>query len=342
MGTRPGGPDAPHQGARPPVQPRRAQIAVVGFGNAGRQHAAAIGVLVALRPAAVVETDPEAARRAVEAGLTVRPLPEVLADPAVAALAVCLPPGHRPPVLAAAIAAGKHLVVEKLPARSPAELREILDAAAGAGLFSTVMFQHRFALPGQLRVKAPERFADGIGHLLISRPRSDSHYREGWRAEPEAAVGGVSVHLGAHYIDLACQLLGEPVEVTALSRTEAVAGIDTELLGHVTFRSGARLTVTVTCRAAARFEQLTVLGRRDWVEVRAGATVGELDGRPLASAARPAGELRQDVYRELTEALRGGPAPDLSALARSTGVVAILDGLLGTPVGTTAPVAAPC
>ncbi|MEU2060329.1 Gfo/Idh/MocA family oxidoreductase [Streptomyces sp. NPDC013455] len=315
-------------------------ITVVGFGNAGRQHVAAVQALHGVRLAGVVETDPAAARRAREAGLPVRPLGEALADPGVDAVAVCLPPGGRPPVVADAVAAGKHLVVEKLPARSPAELDGILAAADRADLFSTVMFQHRFALPDQLRTKAPERFADAVGSLLISRPRSDDHYREGWRAEPEAAVGGVSVHLGAHYLDLACQLLGEPVAVTCLSRTDAAAGIDTELSGHIAFRSGARLTVTVTCRAAARFEQLTVLGRQDWVEVRAGATTGELDGRPLTAPARPAAELRQDVYRELAGALRGGPAPDLSRLDRSTGVVAVLDGLLHSRVGTTRRVAA--
>ncbi|MFF6807552.1 Gfo/Idh/MocA family oxidoreductase [Streptomyces sp. NPDC012616] len=315
-------------------------IAVVGFGNAGAQHVAAVQALPGVRLAAVVESDPAAARRAREAGLPVRPLSEALADPGTDAVAVCLPPGHRPAVLADAVAAGKHLIIEKLPARLPAELDEILAASARAELFSTVMFQHRFALPGPLRDEAPERFADAVGSLLISRPRSADHYREGWRAEPEAAVGGVSVHLGAHYLDLACQLLGEPVAITCLSRTDAVAGIDTELSGHIAFRSGARLTVTVTCRAAARFEQLTVLGRQDWVEVRAGATAGEVDGRPLAAPARPAAELRQDVYRELADALRGGPAPDLSRLDRSSGVVRILDGLLHSVVGANRQVAA--
>ncbi|MFH8337453.1 Gfo/Idh/MocA family protein [Streptomyces sp. AM6-12] len=314
-------------------------IAVIGFGNAGRQHVAAVQALPGVRLAAVVETDPAVARRARDEGLPVRPLPEVLADPAVDAVAVCLPPGHRPPVLADAVAAGRHLVVEKLPARSTGELAEILAASARAELFSTVMFQHRFALPEALRTKAPERFAEAVGNLLISRPRSAAHYREGWRAEPEAAVGGVSVHLGAHYLDLACQLLGEPVAVTCLSRTDVAAGIDTELCGHVAFRTGARLTVTVTCRAAARFEQLTVLGRQDWVEVRTGTTTGEVDGRPLAVPARPAAELRQDVYRELADALRGGQAPDLSRLDRSAGVVAVLDGLLHASVGATRRVA---
>lgn len=314
-------------------------VAVIGFGNAGRQHVAAVQALPGVRLGAVVETGSAAARRAREAGLPVRPWQEALADPAVDVVAVCLPPGHRPAVLADAVAAGKHLILEKLPARSPPELRGILDAAARAGLFSTVMFQHRFALPGELRGKTPERFVDAVGTLLISRPRSDAHYQEGWRAEPETAVGGVSVHLGAHYLDLACQLLGEPVDVTPLSRTDAAVGIETELCGHITFRSGAQLTVTITCRASARFEQLTLLGRHDWAEIRAGATAGELDGRALAAPARPAADLRQDVYRELADALRGGPAPDLSRLDRSTGVVAVLDGLLRTPAGTTVRVA---
>jgi UDP-N-acetyl-2-amino-2-deoxyglucuronate dehydrogenase len=315
-------------------------VAVIGFGNAGRQHVAAVQALPDLRLAAVVDTDSAAAGRAREAGLPVRPRPEVLADPAVDVVAVCLPPGHRPAVVADAVAAGKHLILEKLPARSPPELRGILDATASAGLLSTVMFQHRFALPEELRRRTPERFADAVATLLISRPRPDGHYRKGWRAEPEDAVGGVSVHLGAHYLDLACQLLGEPVDATPLSRTDAVVGIETELCGHITFRSGARLTVTMTCRSSARFEQLAVLGRRDWAEIRAGATAGELDGRALAAPARPAADLRQDVYRELADALRGGPAPDLSRLDRSTGVVSILDGLLGTHIGTTVRVAA--
>lgn len=308
-------------------------IAVVGFGNAGRQHVAAIGAVPGARLAAVVETDPRAARQATALGLPVRPLTAVLGDPSVSLVSLCLPPGYRPPIVAAVLAAGKHLLVEKLPARSAAELDETLIAVTGAGRVAGVMFQQRFALPEPLRAGGPERFAGAVGTLLVSRPRFDSHYREGWRAQPGIAAGGVTAHLGVHYLDLACQLLGEPATVTPLARIEAAEGIDVQLSGHVSYRCGAELAVTVTSRAAARHEQLTVLGERDRVEIRDGAVSGELDEYPVTSAARPAAELRIAVYTELVAAVRGGPPPDLTALSRSRGVMTVLDGLLTAPAG---------
>jgi predicted dehydrogenase len=306
-------------------------IAVVGFGNAGQQHVAAIDAVPGARLAAVVETDPRAAGKAAALGLPVRPLTAVLDDPSVSLVALCLPPGYRPPIASAVLAAGKHLLVEKLPARSAAELGETLLAAARAGRVAGVMFQQRFVLPEPLRAGAPERFAGAVGTLLVSRPRFDSHYREGWRAQPRIAGGGVTAHLGVHYLDLACQLLGEPAAVIPLARTDAAEGIDAQLCGHVSYRCGAELAVTVTSRAAARHEQLTVLGERDRVEIRDGAASGELDGHPVTSAARPASELRIAVYTELVAAVRGGPPPDLAALSRSRGVMTVLDGLLTAP-----------
>lgn len=315
-----------------PAGSGQAGIAVVGFGNAGRQHVAAIMAVGGTRLAGVVEIDPVAAARASASGLPVRPLREVLDDGAVDLLALCVPPGDRPPITADALAAGKHLLVEKLPARCAAELGELMLAARRAGCLAGVMFQHRFALPEPLRAGAQERFANAAASLLVSRPRSRTHYRAGdWRSRPETAVGGVTAHLGVHYLDLACQLLGEPVTVRPLARMDAAPGIDVQMCGHVSFRGGAQLAVTVTSRAAVRHEQLTVLGERDWVEVRAGAATGELDGKPLATPARPAAELRAAVYRELAGAVRGGPAPDLTALSRSVGVATVLDGLLGIP-----------
>ncbi|MGC5009257.1 Gfo/Idh/MocA family protein [Streptosporangium sp. DT93] len=308
-------------------------VAVVGYGGAGRQHADALRDAADARVVAVVETDPGAAARAREAGLAVRALEEVLADDAVRVVALCLPPGARAGVAEAAVAAGRHLLLEKPPARTPDELTGLLTLARSGGVLAAVMFQHRFALPEALRSADPGRFAGAVASLTVSRARPEAHYRQaGWRSDPRDALGGVTAHLGVHYLDLACQLLGTPRTVTPLARTDAAPGIDTQLCGHVVFASGARLSVAVTSRSPARFEQLTVLGTDAWMEMRSGAVTGEIDGRPLAGPARPASALRGEVYRELCGAVTGRSSLALAALSRGRGVTEVLDGLLGGSV----------
>ncbi|MEV0589969.1 Gfo/Idh/MocA family protein [Nonomuraea cavernae] len=307
-------------------------VAVVGYGNAGRQHVQALAGAGSAHAVAVVESDPAAAARARAEGLAVRELDDVLADGGVHALALCLPPGARTGLAEAAVAAGKHLLLEKPPARTPEELAGLLSLAGAGGVLAAVMFQHRFALPRRLLAADPERWAGAVAALTISRPRADAHYRQaGWRSDPRDALGGVTAHLGVHYLDLACQLLGTPREVVPLSRIDAAPGIDTQLCGHIVFASGARLSVTVTSRSAARFEQLTVLGGDAWLEVRSGAVTGELGGEPISGPSRPASRLRAELYQELADAAAGGPPLDVAALSRAVGVVAALNGLLNQP-----------
>jgi predicted dehydrogenase len=304
-------------------------VAVVGVGSAGRQHMEAIRATPGLGIVAVVDADPAAAARAAAEGLPVHTLEDAVADDAVRLVAVCTPPGDRAAVVAAVLGAGRHLLVEKPPARGPAELEWILRAAEAARTGAAVMFQHRFVLPPALHEGAPERFAGAVGTLLVSRPRSRDHYDSaGWRSTVDRALGGVTAHLGVHYVDLACQLLGVPVAIRPMARTDAAPGIDVRLCGHVSFTSGAELAVIVTSRASARHEHLTVLGAADRVELRGGVLEAEVDGRALAVPSRPAATLRAEVYGRVGESVRSGAPLGLAALHRSRGVVDVLDGLL--------------
>ncbi|MFI9598019.1 Gfo/Idh/MocA family protein [Nonomuraea sp. NPDC052265] len=304
-------------------------VAVVGYGNAGRQHARALAGTPEAYVAAVVDADPRAAASARDAGLAVRGLEEALADDRVRAVAVCLPPGARAETAERAVAAGRHLLLEKPPARSADELDRLLARTAAGDVLAGVMFQHRFALPEPLRRPRPERFAGAVATLTVSRTRPDAHYRQaGWRSDPRDALGGVTAHLGVHYLDLACQLLGAPVSVTPLARDDAAPGIDAQLCGHVLFASGARLSVAITSRSPARIERLTVLGADAWVEMRSGTITGELAGTPVSGEARPAERLRAEVYSELARAVAGHAPLELAGAGRARPVMAILDGLL--------------
>jgi predicted dehydrogenase len=275
----------------------------------------------------VVETDPAVAATS---SAPVRNLDDVLADVAVDVVAVCLPPGERAGVVRAAITARKHLILEKPPALDVAELDTTLKACERAGLLAAVMCQHRFALPAATwGAESAQRFGGATASIVVSRPRPDAHYSSGWRGLRDSAGGGVTAHLGVHYLDLACQLLGAPVRVQRLTRTEAAPGIDVRLDGLVEFAGGGTLTVAITSRSSARMEHLTVLGSDSWIEVRDGATNGALGQRPLGGPARPAAELRTQVYREIASAVTRHAQLDRASLLRARPVTLCLQGFLG-------------
>ncbi|WP_198960944.1 Gfo/Idh/MocA family oxidoreductase [Bradyrhizobium sp. UFLA03-84] len=112
------------------------RIAILGFGEiAGRQHLPAIAKTSGAALVAVVDpvkTPP---------GLPhFRDLPELLRDgPEIDAVALCTPPQTRHALAAAALAAGKHVLLEKPPGATLSELTPLIAAAhqAGRTLFAT-------------------------------------------------------------------------------------------------------------------------------------------------------------------------------------------------------------
>jgi predicted dehydrogenase len=119
------------------------------------------------------------------------------------------------PVTAAAVARGKHVLVEKPAARSAAELLPVVAAAKDAGVRVKVGFNHRFH---PAIGKAHELFGQGtIGPLMYIRARYGHGGRLGydreWRADLEVAGGGELLDQGVHLIDLARWFAGDFVDV---------------------------------------------------------------------------------------------------------------------------------
>ena len=120
------------------------------------------------------------------------------------------------PVSLAAVRAGKHVLVEKPAARSPAELEPLITAARAADVVVKVGFNHRFHPAFQ---KARAIFDSGVlGPLMYIRARYGHGGRLGyereWRANPAIAGGGEMLDQGVHLIDLARWFAGDFVEVS--------------------------------------------------------------------------------------------------------------------------------
>ncbi|WP_242894551.1 Gfo/Idh/MocA family protein [Actinomadura litoris] len=285
------------------------RVTICGFGSAGRQHAEAIERLPDVAVHSVLESN-----TAVTTGSFTRSVEwrAVLEDRDIDAVALCLPPGGRAELAAEAIAAGKAVLLEKPPCMSVEELDRLTRAGGTVG----VMLQHRFRLPDQV-LAAP--FTAAAGTLLVSRFRDPATHYTGWRADSGQALGGITAHLGVHYLDMACQLLGAVESVDVHDYRSCTPGIDTRVSGLVRFASGSTLALTIAADVPARIEQLVIAGDERCVTVTDGA-VTLREGR--AERTFPAGstsEMRTKVYEDFA---RG---PGLSSLERTRPVTRILD-----------------
>jgi predicted dehydrogenase len=111
----------------------------------------------------------------------------------------------------AAVNAGKHVLVEKPAARSPAEVEPVMAAAKARGVKVHVGFNHRYHRAIR---KAKEIIDSGaLGELMFLRARYGHGGRIGydreWRAKPEISGGGELIDQGPHLTDLSRWFFGQ-------------------------------------------------------------------------------------------------------------------------------------
>lgn len=133
-----------------PTNPTPIRLAIVGLGKIARdQHLPAIAATPGIEVVAV------ASRNAALDGVPhFASIEELLAAPVeVDAVALCTPPQVRRAQAAAALAAGKHVLLEKPPGATVAELGPLTESAAASGRTLFATWHSRFA-PAVEPVKA--------------------------------------------------------------------------------------------------------------------------------------------------------------------------------------------
>jgi predicted dehydrogenase len=174
---------------------------------------------------------------------------------------------HAEPCLVAA-QAGKHILCEKPLARSAAEAATMLEAATRAGVKHAVAFNYRF-VPAirQARELIESGQLGQIYHFraVYLQEWIMPHYGAGhmWRLDKRQAGSGALGDLGAHIIDLARFLVGEPRRVSATTQTfikerpgpdgaMKAVDVDDAFAATVEFHTGALGTLEATRYAAGR------------------------------------------------------------------------------------------
>lgn len=149
---------------------------------------------------------------------------EVIARDDIDIVDIVTPPGAHAEVALAALAAGKHVFVEKPISNDLTDANAMASAAAETGLVTQVGFNYRYT-PAVTFIK--KMLNDGtLGKPLQFR----AHYVQdvailgrvlsGWRAKKSAGGSGVVGDIGSHIIDLAQFLVGDISAVNAIVRAK--------------------------------------------------------------------------------------------------------------------------
>lgn len=197
------------------------RLGIIGCGLIGRKRALAAGACPVIH---VADTNSERAHelaRLAGGAQASNDWRHVTDDPRVDAVIIATPHMNLAPIAGAAVAAGKHVLLEKPGARSAGELAPVLAAQAATGVCVKVGYNHRFHPALRDAKKIVE--SGEVGPLMFLRGRYGHGGRVGyekeWRADPEISGGGELLDQGSHLIDLARWFLGDFTEVNGFLRT---------------------------------------------------------------------------------------------------------------------------
>ena len=193
------------------------RIGLIGFGMAGRVfHAPLISSVDGLELAAVVERHGDQAAQRYPGVKIYRSLEELLADSSIDLVVVATPSGTHFQVAKQALAARKHVVVDKPVSVTSDEIAQLIELARANGKLLIPFHNRRW--DGDFLTVQKLLHEHQLGRIVHLESRFDrwnpGATRRPWKDDPEQG-GGVLLDLGTHLVDQALVLCGKPLAISA-------------------------------------------------------------------------------------------------------------------------------
>jgi len=202
---------------------KKLRVGIIGAGWPGQQHARAIHASKAAVLEALAEPNDERTgefSRTFWPRKVYRDYGDLLGDPRVDAVVICLPNHLHFPATLAALRADKHVFCEKPPTLNGAEMRILQEEAEKRGL--VYFFGRQFRFTPAMRLARDLISREELGTIYLAeavwvRSRGIPSGLGGWFTEKKLSGGGPLIDIGIHALDSAWYLMGtpRPVSVTA-------------------------------------------------------------------------------------------------------------------------------
>lgn len=197
-------------------------VGVIGYGLGGRVfHAPFVSAIPGLRLVSIMTRSAAEASAAYPAARIVSSLDDILADPAISLVVVSTPNETHYALASRAIAAGKHVVIDKPFAATSAEAAELVSLAKSKGVHVIPFHNRRW--DGDF-ITVRKLLAEGVlGRLTTFESHFDRFRpipRENTWKEAANPANGMLFDLGPHLCDQVLALFGAPAAITASVRSD--------------------------------------------------------------------------------------------------------------------------
>lgn len=204
---------------------KKTVVAVIGCGSiANRSHIPAYVKNENVEIKWFCDNIPERADAAVEqygCGKAVYDYREILNDPEVDAVSVCVPNFGHAPISIDFMRAGKDVLCEKPAARTYEEAKTMLDVQEETGRILNIGVVNRYSsIVNEIKKLISEGALGEIYHVYVSyRSQRSIPGLGGPFTTKELAGGGVLIDWGVHFLDAVMYCCGEPKPLTATAET---------------------------------------------------------------------------------------------------------------------------
>jgi predicted dehydrogenase len=199
------------------------KLGIIGTGWPGQMHAEAIRAVKGAKLHACADIDDqrrETFEKEYSPQRSYRDYHDLLEDPQVEAVIICLPNFLHFPASLTALEAGKHVLCEKPPTMNAAEMKVLREEATRRRLIYYFSRQFRFTPAMRAARKAVQEGRLGkIYHAQATfvRSRGIPVGLGNWFTEKKRSGGGALIDIGIHALDAVWYLMGtpRPVSITA-------------------------------------------------------------------------------------------------------------------------------